>query len=279
MTERAVVLGGGGIAGIAWEIGLLHGLAESGVNVLDADLFVGTSAGSAVAGQITSTMPLGQLYQRQVDPALQTPEIAAELDLDEITELWAKAYEDAVDADDMRRRIGAVALAAKTVPEADRRAVIEARLPSHEWPKARLLLVAADANTGEVEVFDRDSGVGLVDAVAASCAVPGTWPPVTIGASRYVDGGVRSAENADLAAGHARVLVLQAMVLPDVTDLDEQVESLRQQGSTVLVVTIDEAAAEAMGPNPLDPAVREPAARAGYEQGRRQAALVADLWR
>jgi NTE family protein len=278
MTRRGVVLGGGGVAGIAWETGYLTGLAEAGRSVLDADLFVGTSAGSTVAAQITSGVPLAELYQRQVDPALQAPELAAVLDAAAIGELFGSAYANATDPLDMRRRIGALALEAPTVPEADRRAVIAARLPSHTWPDAELRIVAVDAHSGEERIFDKDSGVDLVDAVAASCAVPATWPPVTIGDRRYVDGGIRSGENADVAAGCDRVLVLQVMEFPDLSGLDDQVAALRAEGARVTVIRPDEASKIALGPNLLDPEVRGPAAKAGYEQGLREAADLAWFW-
>jgi len=108
--------------------------------------------------------------------------------------------------------------------------------------------------------------------------VPGIWPPVTIGDTRYVDGGVRSAENADLAIGEDVVLVLQAMEIPGVTDLAEQVESLRAQGSSVLVVTPDQDVLAAMGANPLDPTVRTPVALAGQRQGAALAEEIAAFW-
>ena len=92
-----------------------------------------------------------------------------------------------------------------------RRAVIAARLPSHEWPAHPLVVTAIDAHSGAFTRFDASSGVPLVDAVAASCAVPGVWPPVSIGGRRYIDGGVRSVTNADLASGCGRVLVLAPM--------------------------------------------------------------------
>jgi len=268
---RALVLGGGGIAGIAWETGLLHGLSESGVDVVGADRFVGTSAGSTVAAQITSGVPLAQLYRRQVDPAAQTPEIPAVIDEDVLVALNGGPGD--------ARRIGELALAARTVPEAQRRAVIEARLPVHEWPAADLRIVAVDTATGEERVFTAGSGAGLVDAVAASCAVPGTWPPVTIGDRRYMDGGVRSMENADLAGGCDRVLVLQAMELPDDPRLAHEVARLRAAGSRVLVVRPDEATVAAIGPNPLDPSVRGAAAKAGFEQAESVSAAVAEVWR
>lgn len=278
MTRRGVVLGGGGVAGIAWETGLLAGLAEAGRAILDADLFVGTSAGATVAAQVTSGVPLPELYQRQVDPARQAPELPAVLDAEAIGELFGAAYAQATSPLDMRRRIGALALAATTVPESERRAVIAARLPNHSWPEVDLRIVAVDARTGEEHVFDRSSGVELVDAVAASYAVPVTWPPVTIGADRYLDGGVRSAENADFAAGCARVLIVQVLEIPESPELDNQVAALRAEGARASVIRPDEAANAALGPNLLDPGVRTPAGKAGYEQGLREAEALAWFW-
>ncbi|AIJ23553.1 patatin-like phospholipase family protein [Amycolatopsis methanolica] len=275
---RALVLGGGGVAGIAWQTGLLHGLSESGVDVLGADRFIGTSAGSTVAAQITNGTALAELFQRQVDPALQSPEIPADVDAETIAEMFGAAVSGATNAEDARRRIGELALAARTVPEADRLKVIEARLPVHEWPAAALHIVAVDAATGGDRVFTAESGVSLVDAVAASCAVPGTWPPVTIDGRRYIDGGVRSMENADLAAGCDRVLVLRVTEVPGSTDLDDQAAALRRDGAAVLVVAPDAAAAEAIGPNLLDPTVREAAARAGFDQAARAVAEVTAVW-
>jgi NTE family protein len=126
-------------------------------------------------------------------------------------------------------------------------------------------------------VFDKDSGAGLVDAVTASCAIPGIWPPVTIGGDRYIDGGTRSVVNADLAAGYQRVLILAPMADPS---LDEQVARLVAAGEEVQVqvITPDDESTAAFGLNPLDPAVRAPAARAGYAQGVRAAAAVSRLW-
>ena len=79
--------------------------------------------------------------------------------------------------------MGAFALAASTLPETKRRAVIAARLPAAGWPGRDLRIPAVDAVTGEVVIFTRDSGVTLVDAVTASCAVPGIWPPASSAAT------------------------------------------------------------------------------------------------
>ncbi|MFI2642421.1 patatin-like phospholipase family protein [Streptomyces sp. NPDC018610] len=271
MTE-ALVLGGGGVGGIAWITGLLTGLAESGQDVTGADVIVGTSAGSAVAAQLGSGLPLEELYARQVEPSLQAVEIMAEMDLEAFAAQLGAALGGGADVPEMRRAVGELALRAGTVPEAERRAVIESRLPRHEWPTRRLRIVAVDAASGEPRVFDGASDVSLVDAVAASCAVPGIWPPVTIEGRRYVDGGVRSVANADYAAGASRVLVIVPMgaeePFPSETPLPRAVEELRAQGAEVAVIAPDEASKAAIGANALDPATRGPAAEAGRAQGR-----------
>ncbi|QRP46323.1 patatin-like phospholipase family protein [Amycolatopsis sp. FDAARGOS 1241] len=271
MTE-ALVLGGGGVAGIAWITGLLAGLADAGRDVSGADLIVGTSAGSAVAAQIGSGLSLGELYVRQTDPARQATEISADLDLEKFGAEFASVLSGGGTVAQLRQAVGAFALAATTVPEEKRREVIESRLPSHEWPTRALSIVAVDASTGEPRVFGNDSGVPLVDAVAASCAVPGVWPAVTIEGHRYVDGGVRSAANADYAAGYDRVLIVvplgEAELFPVEKPLPEVLASLRAAGAEVAVVAPDEASLAAIGANPLDPATRGPAAEAGRAQGR-----------
>jgi NTE family protein len=167
-----------------------------------------------------------------------------------------------------------MALAADTVSEPVRRAVVAGRLPTDEWPERPMVTVAADALSGDRQVFDRGSGVGLVDAVAASSAVPGIWPPVTIGGSRYIDGGICSLTNADLVVGYQRVLVLAPMVDPELAD---QVAAVEGSGR-VVVVSPDEPSLAAFGADPLDPAVRAPSALAGRRQGVGAVADVAEVW-
>ncbi len=163
----------------------------------------------------------------------------------------------------------------------ERRVIIEARLPVHTWSQRRLLIVAVDTETGEEYIIDRESGVSLVDAVAASCAVPGIWPPVTIAGRRYMDGGVRSATNADLARGSDRVLILNPLGANANyfgAGTASEAAALEREGSQVLVIAPDAASATAIGLNPLDPATREPSALAGRTQGCELAVSVAALW-
>jgi NTE family protein len=274
--RRALVLGGGGVAGVAWETGVLAGLADAGVDVSAADTILGTSAGAAVAAQLGSGLPLAELLRRQVEPGLQAEEITPATSVTEVMEQLGRLYEGTPDMIELRRRIGAFALAADTVPEPERRAVIASRLPVHTWPDRPLAVVAVNAVSGEIRVFDRACGVDLVDAVAASCAVPGIWPPVTIDGSRYVDGGIRSGANADLVAGYERVLVLAPLAHLDPA-LPEQLTLLEQAGQAQTIAP-DAAAQAAIGDDPLDPGVRAPSAQAGYAQGMDVAGTVAALW-
>jgi NTE family protein len=129
-----------------------------------------------------------------------------------------------------------------------------------------MIVVAVDAHTGELAAFDRDSGVDLVDAVTASTALPGLVPTHSINGTRYIDGGVRSTDNADLASGYANVVVL--------SPLGGRSQAPPEQGSRVEVITPDADSRAAMGANQMDPATRIPAARAGFAQGKQEAARV-----
>ncbi|GFJ96109.1 patatin-like phospholipase family protein [Phytohabitans rumicis] len=261
---------------MAWELGVLTGLADAGVDLVAADLFVGTSAGSVVAAQVTSGVPLAELYDLQLAPPRS--EVAARIGVRTLAG-WGLAMLRTRDGRSFRRRVGRAALAARTMPEAERRAVIASRLRADAWPAARLLVTAVDTATGEFEVFDRDAGVDLLDAVGASCAVPGVWPPVTIDGRRFMDGGMRSPTNADLARGARRIVV----IAPTSTGggafgrLSDEVAALRRTGQ-VVVVRPDRAARRAIGRNVLDPARRAPAARAGRAQAAAVAAAVAEIW-
>lgn len=186
MTKRALVFGGGGVAGIAWETGILEGIRsvdpDLAEQLVGADVLVGTSAGAAVAAQLAGGTPLPELHAAQL--AEETAELNRDLDLAAFGATMTQALAGVTSPEEGRRRLGELALAAETVSEARRRAIIAARLPTTEWPRRTLLITAVDTADGSFRVFDRESGVDLIDAVAASCAVPGIWPPVTINGRR-----------------------------------------------------------------------------------------------
>jgi NTE family protein len=270
----AVVFSGGGLAGIAWEIGILAGISDASPRAFAAItdpsvLYVGTSAGSAVASQLAGGAPIEELFAAQV--AEESAELGADFDADSFTQTMNALMEGVTTAEEARRRIGRFALDAETPAGEDRRAVIAARLTTSEWPDRRLMITAVNAETGELRVFDRESGVPLLDAVTASCAVPGVWPTVLIEGQRYTDGGVRSISNADLAAGSDPVLILTPSP-PDGPAGPVISEAQLAPLGGVTAVYADEASLRSFGANPLDPAVRPPAAWAGREQGRLLAA-------
>ena len=279
MTTRALVLGGGGVTGIAWETGILAGLADGGTDVTGADLVVGTSAGSTVAAQVTSDVPLADVFDRLVVPPGTAGELKAPAAVASLEHLWKDMVASTSGPLELRRAIGAMALATDTVPEEARLEVIAGRLPRHTWPGRPVRIVAVDALTGEVRIFDEGGDVTLVDAVAASSSVPGIWPPVTIDGRRYIDGGIRSVLNADLAAGHDVVLILAPIdePLPVGPDVVAGMEALEAR-ARILFVRPDEASTAAFGPDLLDPASREPSARAGRRQGQALAESVRSFW-
>jgi NTE family protein len=294
--KRALVLGGGGGAGNAWEIGVIAGLCDAGLDVTKADLIIGTSAGSTAAAQITSAARPAELLasilaaapQPETGPAGSGRGRAPGRPTADLLEKTSKIIAAAEDAADMRRRMGAAALEMDAAPgssvQTQRRATVAARLPSQHWPQRPMLIVAVDAHTGEPVVFDRHSGVDLVDAVTASCAGPGA-PAHRIGGNRYIDGGYRSNENADLAAGYERVLVLSPFggrsrqPVEWGTHLAAQVDELRAHGSRVETIFPDSSSRSAFGVNMMDPSARPPAARAGYDQGRAVAEQLTEFWR
>ncbi|MCU1388680.1 MAG: patatin-like phospholipase family protein [Ilumatobacteraceae bacterium] len=287
----ALVLAGGGAAGNAWELGLVAGLFDSGVDVTHADLIIGTSAGSTVAAQITGGAHPAELFAAILaEVHHQSGGTGADrrrpiMSGPNYLEWSNRIIASSQDSSDMRRRMGAAALERDAVngsAEQHWRTVVAARLLSHLWPEQRVLIPAVDARTGEPVVFDRDSGVDLVDAVAASTSA---LTPYRIGENRYINGGYRRSENADLATGYERILVMSPfggrtrMPLAWGMDLATQVDELRSGGSSVETVFPDAGAGDVFDANALDPSSRPQAARGGYDQGRTLAQRLSDIWR
>ena len=292
---RALVLGGGGPVGIAWESGLVAGLAQGGVDLGQADFTMGTSAGSFVGARLA----LGADAATFAD-AIIADKIPGEErrpanrggpppDLSALMRLMGEAQGGLRNPAEVRQEIGAFALAAPTMAED---AFIEtfgrsfATLPVDAWPERGFACTAVDAETGAFQLWTKESGVGVVRAVASSCSVPGVYPPVTLNGRRYIDGGMRSSTNADMAAGHKLVLVVAvrlgaaggALGERIQARFDEEVETLKDGGATVVTITPDEDAVASFGPNLMDFRRRADAARAGLAQGLAYAADVKPYW-
>jgi NTE family protein len=289
---RALVLGGGGLAGIAWEVGVLVGLAEGGVDLSLADRVVGTSAGSVVGTLLTTGVDLAAVHEEHLaGAASDSSDPPATLDMEALGAQLAAAMDGARDAGVMRARLGAWALAADTPPESERRALIEARLPVKEWPRTDLRISAVDAETGELAVFTRDARVELVDAVAASCAVPGVWPPMTAAKRRYIDGGVASVvhvaraddDGFEIQGAADRVLVVAPLDPPaggPFRSVTQEIEQRQEShpDTDALAILADETSLAAFGTNVLDPSTMPASARAGRTQGQAWADEVARRW-
>jgi NTE family protein len=298
----ALVLGGGGAAGNAWEIGIIAGLAEAGLDLTEtADLVIGTSSGATAAAQLRSGIPpaelLASVLSPPAQPVRQNRERPPALPMATVFERMRAISAAATSAADLQRAMGAFGLECDPILEptaGQHRSVVAARLPRHEWPAKPIVVVAVNAHTGEVATFDRDSGVDLVDAVTAGTALPGSSPTIEINGTHYINGGVRSAENADLASDYANVVVLSPFGGRSETlaegqfeglrrppewgmDLQSQVEALRKQGRHVEVITPDLDSQAAMGTNQMDPATRIPSARAAFVQGKQEAARLTIL--
>lgn len=268
-TGRALVLGGGGVTGIAWMLGLLTGLQRDGVDLTSADTVIGTSAGSVVGAQVTSGLTLEALYDEQLTPA--DAEIGAELGTVYLLRMAARILIPGSPQARLRR-LGRGAL--RTHPESGERRVevIRDRIEISEWPDRDLRVTTVEARTGRFRVLDRDSGVPIVHAVASSCAVPFVWPPVEYAGTAYIDGGMRSPANVDLATGAERVVVLAPLVRSFTKSSRPDRQLARTGAAHSVLVSPDVESLTAIGKNVLDPAKRGDAARAGL----RQAALVVD---
>ncbi len=304
--ERALVLGGGGSTGNAWLIGVIAGLHDAGLDIAAAELTIGTSAGSTAAAQLASatatelcadilaaipqprTVPVGPGPGPGPAPGpgpgsgLRPGQAGPVVDhLGRIKKIIASAHSAA----DMRRRMGAAALEMEAASDGSWstrwRTTVATRLPSPFWPQRQVLITAVDARTGESVVFDRASQVELVDAVAASCA---SGLPYGIGDNRYIDGGYRRNENADLAAGYRRVLVLSPFAGRTLHPLDwgmqleSQLDELRAGGSRVETIFPDSDSEHLFGARAMDLSLRAPAARAGYDQGTALIGRLAEFW-
>jgi NTE family protein len=271
------VLGGGGLTGLAWEVGLLKGLADAGTDLGAADAIVGTSAG-AFAGAYLASGRLDEFFGRQFSD--DVVEIAATMGQETI-EAWAAAIaEGAGDPKAVGRALGRLALGASTVPAEARARVVRSRLAGLDWPDGRLKITAIDAETGELRLLDSGCAIPLTTAAAASGALPGLWPVVEANGRYWIDGGSVSSVNAWLGEGYDVVLVVAPAPegMPGMPGIDQDVAHLRATGSQVIVVVPDLPSKQAIGDNPFDPARRAAVAKAGWTQGRLAAADVAAAW-
>lgn len=287
------MLGGGGPVGVAWEAGLVAGLEEQGVRLADADLFVGTSAGSIIGSQLALGRPAKELVAAQIaiadgDRAEQRP-LQRAFDIGPLIQTFLKVYTSDAPLQELRAEIGAFALNADAMTEEEWLPTFGRESNFASWPERSFICTAIDTADGALVTWTKDSGVPLGLAVASSCAVPGIVAPVTINGRRYMDGGMGSTTNAQLAKGYDKVLVVPVVVSrarPGFEDIaariakrfDDELQSLRDSGSAVEVITPDEGSRAAFGPNLMDGTRRKPVVEAGLRQGRLEAERLREWW-
>ena len=295
---RALVLGGGGPVGVAWEVGLAAGLEQEGVRLVDADLFVGTSAGSIVGAMLALGRPTAELFATQhaiADEAAPRGTTNGAFDLGPLIQQFIKLYTSDAPPQQLRADIGRFALDAKVAMGEDE--WLETFKNSDliamgEWPSRPYICTAVDAETGEFVTWSKDRNVPLVRAIASSCCVPGIFPPVTIKGRRYIDGGMKSATNAELAAGHERVVVVSvtggmeraAKAFPGLAErakkrMDDELIAITSRGGQVRMILPDAESMAAFGTNLMDFSRRGEIADAGLRQGKLEAANLRDFWK
>lgn len=277
MFGTGLVLGGGGLTAYAWETGILAGLAKAGADLTGAGVLAGTSAGSLLALDLAAGAAPADLYEEQVGGERVLLDVDFTLGMT-VRYLWAAL--GSRDPEKVVERLGRLALSVRGVSEADVCDVIRPHLPVRQWPERPLRFFATDALTGRTEGFHAGSGVGLLRALAATCALPPLFPPVTIGDGRWMDGGVRSTTNADLVDDCRRVVVLAPVpkgpgASPSAVD---QVAALTAGGVRAVLLVPDRQARRAFGTNALDPSRVPEAARAGFRQAAEYADRVRTVW-
>ena len=295
MAKRALVLGSGGPVGIAWETGVLAGLAEAGVDLSDTDLIVGTSAGSIVGAQVAMGKAFGDLAASILEesaplsrPSPHLP-VLPDPDFTNFTNKMAEAISGKRAAREVRVEIGKWALRTETVSEEMFIAILDYlfyEFVEDRWPDRNFACTAVDALSGEFVVWNKGASVSVKRAIASSCSVPGVFPPITINGRRYMDGGTHSPTNADLAKGYDNAVVIAVsgaagdpeMAAQFRRQLDKELIILRESGTKVELLVPGASSIRAFGPNLMDPRNAVGAVRAGLVQGNADAAMLRAIW-
>jgi len=277
LKNSAVVLGGGGATGIAWESGIIAGLLSTGINLANAETILGTSAGSFVGSALASGYNMADYYAMQLTGNHAEPHVKASA----ITRLlWVMAFIlGGKDKNKVGRGMGNIARRHPAKISLDERLqVVQSRLVVQSFP-SKLKVTAVDALTGETHLFDSQSGISLEKAVAASGAVPGVWPSISINETEWIDGGMISSTNALLVRGHKKIVILSPLPKRNggISGTFEDAEKLKESAEVVLF-TPDEISKKAIGENIYDATKAKAAASAGFEQGRSAAEAVLKIW-
>ena len=233
MSGTGLVLGAGGVLGAAWTIGALAALQEvRGVEPRDADVLVGTSAGSVLAAFLGCGVGVEVLldHQRGIVNA-EAPDISFDPDVDSggalppLPRPGIGSARGVLSAARKPWRVTPMGALSTVLPRGRGPldpigGLVDAVCPPGAWAAhPRTWVVAMDVDRTRRVPFGRDGAphASLRDAVMASCAIPGWYAPVTIGGRRYVDGGACSPTSLDLVAP---LELDEVVVLSPMTSLD-----------------------------------------------------------
>lgn len=287
--DRGLVLGGGGLFFIAWQVAYLDTLARAGVSLAGAQRVVGTSAGSLIAAVLTSG-GIGR-FSRIVTLLSRAPALTARLapasQLSGSQQRAMDLFRQAADSEpETIRAIGRAALAAAATPAASMRRTARLMIASHRWPAESLRVTTVDAYTGERIVVDHRAKVPIATATAASSSVPGLFAPQLVGDRFCMDGGVSgSGTHSDLVAGADRVVMIslsEAFPSPRPGGMtqrpggyQQELDNVQASGSKVLVVGPESADLTTL----MDPREVPAALAMGRRQAQADVDRVREFWR
>jgi NTE family protein len=279
MANVGLILGGGGLVGIAWELGVMSGLqASGGFDPLDMKVIVGSSAGSvagAVAALGKDLASLVESQQRTSDRPASSGQRPFTFNM-EIMRLFTST-EGTVE--ERAAAIGPLAIEADVgLSEDDYVESFRPMLGTDDWPSVDFRATTAECRTGRSVLWSRDSGIGLLRAVASSCAIPGYFPTVAFGGERYMD-GPRGGFYADLVSSKkldALLSIAPMEGMPGPLAASPEIDELAAAGLPMVRISGGPALAADVT-NLMNPAARAPAAAAGLEGGRAAGAAFAAM--
>lgn len=251
-VRRSVILGGGGVPGAAWMAGLAAELRRRGIDLAAADSIVGTSAGAVVGAALVAGRDLDSFADDPRPPGSTQPPSAVKFEL--VATVFGVLFDRSRDRDAARREVGRLAMAETPAQPSDF-APIEWLVGGSDWPDDRLRVAVVDAATGQRHVWGRGSGVPLATAVTASRSFPGAFAPVVVENLYYIDGGVWSPTNADLAADSDIAVVIEPLAHRFPPELVQAELAATETGTVVRfgpdAATIDVLNTYAIHPDPL----------------------------
>jgi NTE family protein len=280
--ERTVVFDAGGVAGMAWTTGLVYGLKHEECDISKAEVLIGSSLSALLAAQIHSGIALDKLFSMQA--LASTPhswQSVTSIESYRILELWSQLI--ASDTNSSQENILDILLKKHTTftPLAWKK-IISEHIFMLDWSERALQVVATDCESGQLVIFDKLSGVSLLDAIAASSATPGLVDPIKIDGRYYTDGGLHSAKSIAFAAGAQKIIIISPMGTAGWPINNKhyfmQVEKLKESGSDVMFITPDYPSRIEFEDNPFLIQTRAHTAEAGFIQGRKLPEDIKSFW-